>query len=75
MQLIMEFYSLDFLVLMDYIEDIAVIDNPDNPSSIHLYQIKTKNSDKQYLKEFSQVSFLLYIKWLKDSIAPGSEIH
>ena len=48
-QLIMDFYSTDFLVMMDYIEDVAVITDPDNPSAIHLYQIKTKSSDKQYL--------------------------
>ena len=47
-QLIMEFYSTDFIVMMDYIEDVAVISDPDNPSSIHMYQIKTKSSDKQY---------------------------
>lgn len=49
MQLIMDFYQMDFLVLMDYIEDIAIINNPDNPSVIHLYQVKTKSSGKQYL--------------------------
>ena len=48
MQLIMEFYSTDFLVMMDYIEDISIICNPSNPSAIHLYQVKTKSSDKQY---------------------------
>lgn len=47
-QLIMEFYSTDFVVMMDYIEDVAVISNPDDPSSIHMYQIKTKSADKQY---------------------------
>ena len=47
--LIMDFYSTDFLVMMDYIEDISVISNPENPDSIHLYQVKTKSSDKQYL--------------------------
>lgn len=47
-QLIMDFYSTDFLIMMDYIEDVSVISNPDNPSAIHLYQIKTKSSDKQY---------------------------
>lgn len=47
-QLIIDFYSTDFLVMMDYIEDVSIICNPDNPSEIHLYQIKTKSSDKQY---------------------------
>lgn len=47
-QLIMEFYSTDFIVMMDYIEDVAVICDPDNPSAIHMYQIKTKSADKQY---------------------------
>lgn len=47
-QLIMDFYSTDFLVMMDYIEDVSIICDPDNPSEIHLYQIKTKSSDKQY---------------------------
>ena len=44
----MEFYSTDFIVMMDYIEDVAVICDPDNPSAIHMYQIKTKSADKQY---------------------------
>ena len=48
-QLIMEFYSTDFLVMMDYIEDISIISDLDNPSSIHLYQVKTKSADKPYL--------------------------
>ena len=48
-QLIMDFYTIDFLVMMDYIEDVAVICDPTHPSAIHLYQIKTKSSDKQYL--------------------------
>lgn len=48
-QLIMEFYSTDFLVMMDYIEDVSVIQDPINPSEIHLYQVKTKSSEKQYL--------------------------
>ncbi len=47
-QLIMEFYSTDFIVMMDYIEDVAVICDPDNTSAIHMYQIKTKSADKQY---------------------------
>lgn len=47
-QLIMEFYSTDFVVMMDYIEDVAIISNPDNPSAIHMYQIKTKSADRQY---------------------------
>ena len=38
-QLIMDFYSTDFLVMMDYIEDVSIICNPDAPSEIHLYQI------------------------------------
>lgn len=46
--LIMEFYSTDFLVMMDYIEDISIITDPENPATIHLYQVKTKSSDKQY---------------------------
>ncbi|MEA4921403.1 MAG: dsDNA nuclease domain-containing protein [Clostridiaceae bacterium] len=48
-QLIMEFYSTDFLIMMDYIEDVSVIRDPSRPSAIHLYQVKTKSSDKQYL--------------------------
>lgn len=47
-QLIMDFYSTDFLVMMDYIEDISIITDPENPAAIHLYQVKTKTSDKQY---------------------------
>lgn len=48
MQLIMDFYPTEFLVMMDYIEDVSIIYNPANPSEIHLYQVKTKSSDKQY---------------------------
>ena len=48
LQLVMEYYSMDFLVMMDYIEDVSIIIDPNNPSSIHLYQVKTKQSDKQY---------------------------
>ncbi|GAA6427065.1 dsDNA nuclease domain-containing protein [Dielma fastidiosa] len=48
MQLIMDFYSTEFLVMMDYIEDVSIICNPTNPSEIHLYQVKTKSPDKQY---------------------------
>lgn len=45
-QLIMDFYSVENIILMDYIEDISVICTPDDPTSIHLYQIKTKSSDR-----------------------------
>lgn len=47
-QLIIDFYSTDFLVMMDYIEDISIITDPNNPAAIHLYQVKTKSSDRQY---------------------------
>lgn len=57
-QLIMEFYSIDFLVMMDYIEDVSIICNPSEPSEIHLYQVKTKSSDKQY-----QLSTVISEKW------------
>lgn len=59
-QLIMELYSTDYLVLMDYIEDISVINNPENPSDIHLYQVKTKSSDKAYL-----LSAIINDKWFQ----------
>lgn len=59
-QLIMDFYSTDFLIMMDYIEDVSVISNPDNPSAIHLYQIKTKSSDKQY-----QLSAVIKDEWFQ----------
>lgn len=49
MQLIIEFYSTDFLVLMDYIEDVSVIKDPSDPSAIYLYQVKTKSANKNYL--------------------------
>ena len=48
MQLIMEYYSMDYVILMDYIEDVAIIENPNDPSGLHLYQVKTKSTDKQY---------------------------
>lgn len=57
-QLIMDFYSVDYLILMDYIEDISIIKNPENPSDIHLYQVKTKTSDKSYL-----LSTIIKDKW------------
>lgn len=59
-QLIMEFYSTDFLIMMDYIEDVSVISDPDAPSAIHLYQVKTKSSDKQYL-----MSTIIADKWFQ----------
>lgn len=59
-QLIMEFYSTDFLVMMDYIEDISVIIDTENPASIHLYQVKTKSSDKQYV-----LSTVINEKWFQ----------
>lgn len=59
-QLIMEFYSTDFIVMMDYIEDVAVICDPDNPSAIHMYQIKTKSADKQY-----RLSAVIKDKWFQ----------
>lgn len=48
MQLIMEYYSMDYVILMDYIEDVAIIENPNDPSGLRLYQVKTKSTDKQY---------------------------
>lgn len=48
MQLIMEYYSMDYVILMDYIEDVVIIENPEDPTGIHLYQVKTKSTDKQY---------------------------
>ena len=50
-QLIMDFYTIDFLVMMDYIEDVAVICDPTHPSAIHLYQIKTKATPQNTPKE------------------------
>ena len=40
---------MDYAILMDYIEDVVIIENPDEPTGIHLYQVKTKSTDKQYL--------------------------
>lgn len=57
-QLIMELYTTDYLILMDYIEDVSVIENPDDPTSIHLYQIKTKSADQQY-----QLSTVISEEW------------
>lgn len=45
-QLIMDFFPADYIVLMDYIEDISVVCDPAEPTKIHLYQIKTKSSGK-----------------------------
>lgn len=57
-QLIMDFYSTDFLLMMDYIEDVSIICNPCQPTEIHLYQVKTKSSDKQY-----QLSTIISDEW------------
>ena len=57
-QLIMELYTTDYLILMDYIEDVSVIENPDDPTSIHLYQVKTKSADQQY-----QLSTVISEEW------------
>lgn len=46
--LIIEFYDLDFLVLMDYIEDVSVIENPNDPTNLHLYQVKTKKAGSNF---------------------------
>lgn len=59
-QLIMDFYPTDFLIMMDYIEDVAVISDPTQPSAIHLYQVKTKSSDKQYM-----LSAVIRDKWFQ----------
>lgn len=59
-QLIIDYYPTDFLVMMDYIEDVSVICGPDESSLIHLYQVKTKASDKQYL-----LSTVISDKWFQ----------
>ena len=46
--LIIEFYPLDYLILMDYIEDVSVIENPEEPNKIYLYQIKTKKEGSNF---------------------------
>lgn len=47
-ELIIEFYNLDFLILMDYIEDVSVIENPNDPSKIHMYQVKSKKAGSNF---------------------------
>lgn len=47
-ELIIEFYKLDFLILMDYIEDVSVIENPNDPSKIHMYQVKSKKAGSNF---------------------------
>ena len=59
-QLIIDYYSTNFLIMMDYIEDISVITNPDNPDEIHLYQVKTKTTDRQYT-----LSTIISDKWFQ----------
>lgn len=59
-QLLMKFYPTDFLIMMDYIEDVSIISDPDAPSAIHMYQVKTKSSDKQYL-----LSTVIGDKWFQ----------
>lgn len=39
--LIMEFFNTDSVIFIDYFEDIAILNSPDNPDTIRLYQIKT----------------------------------
>lgn len=48
MKLIMEFYSMDYMILMDYIEDVAIIEKPDDPEHIYLFQIKTKSEGRAF---------------------------
>ena len=38
-----ELGSNDFLFLFESVQDVAVLDSPDAPSSIHIYQIKKKD--------------------------------
>lgn len=45
-QLIMDFFPADYIILMDYIEDVSVVCDPAEPTKIHLYQIKTKSAGK-----------------------------
>lgn len=47
-QLIMDFFESEFIVLMDYIEDVSIITNPADPDQIHLYQVKTKTAGSSY---------------------------
>ncbi len=34
----------DFCLVFDYFDDLAVLDHPDSPTSIQLYQVKTKDT-------------------------------
>ncbi len=47
-ELIIEFYNLDFIILMDYIEDVSVIENPNDPNKIHMYQVKSKKAGSNF---------------------------
>lgn len=49
-QLIMDFYSADYIVLMDYIEDVSVICDPDEPTE----QRRQKGITIQGFKCFSK---------------------
>ena len=59
-ELIMDFFSADYIILMDYIEDISVICDPAESAKIHLYQIKTKAADKTY-----KLSTVISDKWFE----------
>ena len=59
-QLIMEFFSYEYIVLMDYIEDVSIICDPADPSKIHMYQIKTKTPGKTY-----KLTTVLEEKWFE----------
>ena len=37
------FENIDFLLVMDYYDDISIFDNSDNPKSVSYYQIKTSD--------------------------------
>lgn len=62
MQLVMEYYSMDYIVLMDYIEDVVVItsDADNENEKIHMYQIKSKTADKNY-----SISTVLKKQWFE----------
>lgn len=59
-QLIMEFFSDEYIVLMDYIEDVSIICDPTDSSKIHMYQIKTKTPGKTY-----KLTTVLEEKWFE----------
>ena len=55
------FDSLDYLLVLDYYDDITLFDNDENPEFVSYYQVKTNWIVDIFLDNFFQVIFpILY---------------